>query len=502
MISRDSARRTDANICFDGVDISKDIRKYMLSMTYTDNEEGEADDLQIKLEDRNNIWMCHWLNNLIEAAASPDVAPSYYRTTSAVNMRSGPGNSHSVLGTLAYGTQIAVSSLTNGWAVTTYSGKKAYIRADCLTKVVSGGSSDSWEIGDAVIASGRPQYTSYGEFTPGATVTNYSGNITYLNLKNGIPYPIHVGKLGWFSIEQVTKAGAVAAPASSASNKGLLIQASLCCENWTSAGTRRTLDCGQFELDCVDASGPPATITIKGTSLPYSAQIRQTKKSKAWESYTLSKIAAEIAKQGGMDCQYDSDTDPAYKRVEQVSQSDINFLSKLCKDAGISLKVSSNIIVLFDQAKYEAKPPIMNIKRGSGSYLKYKLSTGEADTQYSSCRVSYADPVTGISIEATAYIDDYDPESKNNQQLQVTAKVSSVGEAGALAKKRLRLHNKYEKNASFTFPGNPSLMASRTVSLSGWGLWNGKYIITQSVHSLGSSGYTTQITLRKVLEGY
>ena len=46
-----------------------------------------------------------------------------------------------------------------------------------------------------------------------------------------------------------------------------------------------------------------------------------------------------------------------------------------------------------------------------------------------------------------------------------------------------------------------ALVAGMTVQLEGWGGWSGKYIISQSRHSVGGS-YTTQIKLRKVLEGY
>lgn len=176
---------------------------------------------------------------------------------------------------------------------------------------------------------------------------------------------------------------------------------------------------------------------------------------------------------------------------------------RLCHDAGISLKATSSILVFFDQVAYEAKSPVITIQKGkAGGYIKYKLSVGAADSQYSSCRVSYVDPATGKCIEATAKIEDYNADAKNNQQLEVTAKVSSKDEAKTLAEKHLRLHNKYSKSATFTLPGNPALVAGVTVELKGWGAFDGKYIITQAVHTVGKSGYTTQIKLRRVLEGY
>lgn len=354
MSDKNQARRTTAELSFDGVDITPSIRPYLLSVVYTDNEEDEADDLQLRLQDRDGIWMEKWLNDAIQAAAS-----------------------------------------------------------------------------------------------------------------------------------------------------ALKIQAVFVRQNWNGDGSDKVLDSGQFELDSVKAAGPPATITIKATSLPYSAQIRQTKKCKVWESYRLSGIGKEMAEANGMVCLYLSDRDPFYARAEQYRASDIEYLSSLCHDAGISLKATNKIIVFFDQAAYEAKPAAATIKRGaSGGYLKYTLEVGAADAQYSSCRVSYTDPATGKCIEGTAYAEGYKQDAKNNQQLEVSAKVASIAEAEALAEKRLRLHNKYARTATFTLPGNPDMVAGVTVMLEGWGAWAGKYIIRQAKHSIDKDGYTVQIKLRRVLEGY
>jgi phage protein D len=435
MSDKDLARRTSAEVFFGGVDITNSIQPYLLSLSYTDNEEDAADDLQISLQDRENIWLEKWLDVAIQAAAaSPSVTGTPYKVTaqSGLNVRSGPGTNHGKVGSLAYGTQVNVLSVSNGWARIKYNSKDAYI---------------------------SEKYVAKGS-------------------------------------------GTDVAATSATTVKGLRIQSVIVRENWNSDGKDKVLDCGQFELDNVDASGPPATITIKGTSLPYVAQIRQVKKNHAWESISLSGIAKQLAANNGMACLYESAYDPKYTRVEQVTMSDIAFLSILCHDGGISLKITNNIIVLFDQAAYEAKAPVLTIERGDGTYSKYKLQTGKADTQYASCRVRYTDPSTGKTIKGIAYTEDYKADDEDNQQLEIWAKVNSIGEAKTLAYKRLRLQNKYEKSATFTIPGNPDIMAGVTVMLEGWGAWSGKYIVSQSKHSIGDSGYTTQIQLRKVLEGY
>lgn len=353
-------RRAEISVSFAGVDITKDIKPYFLSLSYTDNEEGEADDLQITLQDRDGLWLENWLEKAVEAASAA----------------------------------------------------KLKISAGILRK------------------------------------------------------------------------------------------------NWRSDGKDDRLPCGSFELDSVEASGPPSTVTVRATALPYSAQIRQTKKTRAWESYRLSGIAKEMAGDSGLGCMYEAAADPFYKRVEQLRVSDIDLLIRLCGDAGISLKATDEILVLFDQTAYEKKPPVMTIRKADlstpigGVYTKYRLSSGAAETQYASCRVSCVDPATGACIEGVAKVDDYYEDAKNNQQLEISAKVSSAGDAKLLAEKRLRLHNKFARTAVFTLPGNPALVAGVTVCLAGWGGWSGKSIVSQAVHRVSGGSYTTQIRLRRCLDGY
>ena len=283
MSSPNQARRVTAQIFFQGADITGSMRPYFLSATYTDKEADGTDDLQLKLQDRDDIWLKKWLADAIDAAASAgslsasskaktDGAAKSYKVTakSGLNVRSGPSTSYGKYGALVCGAELQVEGIENGWAKVSYNGKTAYVSASYIKESGGGG-------GDASAADPAP-----------------------------------------------------------ASGAGFKISAVFVRENWTGGGRDKVLDCGQFELDSVDASGPPNTITIKATALPYSVQIRQTEKSKAWEAYTLSGIANEMAAANGMACMFLTTKDPSYSRVEQCKQSDISFLSQLCHEAGIS----------------------------------------------------------------------------------------------------------------------------------------------------------------------
>ncbi len=524
------ARRTTVEIAFGGTDITSSIKPYFLSMSYTDNEEDEADDLQLKLQDRGDEWIGAWLDDIIKTAVEPDAdadddaddqAPneaaqertstqstSYSVTArSGLNVRSGPGTNNSILTTLQCGTSVVVLGIQNGWANIQYNGADAYVYAAYLRKnaaapvvttVSSGSPGDVGEgAGDYTVKSKKGAIV---RSQPGATTKQsklgtleYGAKIKVLSIADGWARFEYNGQTAYISKGGISKDIPPENPGS------LRLQAVIVRKNWNGDGQDQTLDCGEFTIDSVAASGPPSIATIKATSLPYLASVRKVTANKVWEKYTLFGIAREIAANNGMLFMYESKNSPFYERREQLNTSDIDFLSALCHDAGLSLKATNNILVLFDQADYEAKPVVTAIKRKSGSYISYKLSTGKAGCAYASCRVSYADPIEKQTIEGIAYRNDYDPEDEDNQRLEIKAKVKTAEEAEALAEKQLRLYNKHERTASFTMPGNTELVAGLAVQLSGFGPWDGKYIISQAKHSVDGSGYITKINLRWAL---
>lgn len=447
MSDKTISRRTEVEVAVEGADISDSIRRYLKSLTYTDNEEDEADDLQIVLQDRDGIWMEKWLNDMIEAAASSPEG--------------------------------------------------------------DGGSG----------AGGEDVYTVVKGDTLSGIAKKYGTTWQELARYNGIQNPNLI-----FPKQKIRIPGGASEAESGQEGKnvstGLSIEANIVRRNWNTDGKDLLLPCGKFELDTLDCDGPPAEVTIRATALPFQSKIRQEKKNRGWEKYKLSGIAAEMSGRSGMVCMFLSANDPFYERVEQYQMSDIAFLKRLCHDAGISLKASGKMLVLFDQPDYEAKPEVLTIRKGNGrlrsgekaygaygrdesyeAYTEYHLSMGTADVQYQSCRVSYNDPATGKCIEGVARIPDYKSSDKN-QQLEIKAKVASAAQAKRLAEKRLRLHNKYCRTAEFTMPGNPKLAAGVTVMLLGWGSWDGKYIVKRATHTVGEDGYTTAVLLRRALEGY
>lgn len=435
MSNKNHARRTEIQLEFKGVDITRDLKKYLQSMTYTDNEEDKADDISITLDDCGGKWLTKWLNT---------------------------------------------------------------------KNVEQGGEKNEIAVGDTVQFKGGPVYLSS---MAASGVTNKGASRCKVTIKNNNAHPLHlisldgVGVYGWVDVCDVEEGKAASAKRIQERRafKGTEIHAVIIQRNPGSDGKDKVHDCGVFEIDSVDFSGPPDKLTIKATSIPYSSTLRQTKKTKVWENSTLKYIAAEIAQENGLQLMFLSGHNPTYKRKEQLKLSDIVFLKKLCKGAGISLKVTSKKIVMFEAETYEKKEELKKLEKGKENILSYKLSTKTTDTEYAKCTVSYTNPITKQKIKAT--YEKPGSSSKNAQELKIEEKVGSREEALTLARKYLRAKNKGETTTQFTVIGDVDYCAGITVRLYGYGEYDGKYIVETATHNL-TGGYTTDLKLRSCLEEY
>ena len=449
MSDKNLAMRTEVAVKFNNVDISGDIGHDLISLTYTDAGDKEADDLKITLADKNNKWISKWLKKELENRDRANAAikrgdygaagggGDTYTVTAKIglNVRAGRGTGYARIGGLDLGATVAVSEIVDGWATIQYGGRTAYVSAAYLKK--SGGG------------------TGGGQVMDGSATNN----------------------------AKFTKVNAVIA-----------------VRNWDGRGKDRVVDCGSFELDRVSVSGGPQKVTMSATSLNYESAIRKTKKTRSWNSTTLKKIAEQIAEDGGYQCMYLADYDPAYRYVMQENIPDIDFLGKRTDAVGLCLKVTDGTLVIYDQKDNDKQPAVRTIRYGDGTYdPRYTLDSSLAKTAYASCHVSYEDE-NGNTYEAT-----FTPATgyAEGDVLEVNEEVHSNQEAMELAKKRLRKENKGEMTAKFKLvPGDPRMLAGVNAEISGWGDFDGKWSVEKAAHSVSKSGYTTEIELSKVIEGY
>ena len=277
---------------------------------------------------------------------------------------------------------------------------------------------------------------------------------------------------------------------------GATMDITLQIANWEGEGDIRELPFGKFDVDEMTESGWPHEVKIKLISVPVTGGINTVKRTRAWEKVKLSAIAQDVAGGVGMELYYDTEEDPMQERAEQSEQTDLSFLQKLCKDAGLSLKVTDNKIVIFDVSKYEQADPVLEIVNGTNAVKSFECRQTIHDI-YKACHVKYKHSKKDELIEFTFT----DPKREKGETLEINEKVESVAEAEKLAKKKLHEKNLEETSVSLTMVGNFALLASNTITLKNFHSFDGKYLITKSSHEVGN-GYTTKVDLRRVIDGY
>jgi len=493
------ARNADVKIAFQGVDITGTVRPHLKSFQYIENEGVEADDFQLIIEDRNNVWLTQWLSELIEAAAKSRLGMTGIPTESnarkfvtqlyrgALGREPDAGGLNAWAGQLLRG--VPGSKIGHGFffskeMIGRRLNNAAYTEAlyngmlgrqsepaghrHWLARLNAGHSRESNFSGFAHspefqrycarfgIYANTPEpvrnedgTTQYRVTAPGGVYTRrearknsaivgalaFNTIVNVSSVSNGwAAYPLSEDRTVYIEAAQISQVNATSLPP----DLGFLLRGEIIRNNWNNDGRNLKLDCGQFQLDEVVSGGPPKEATIKGTSLPYGIGVRADKKTREFNSIHLRDLASRIASECGMGIMFEMSINPLYEELEQKDESNIVFLARLCKEVGITVKVTNNIIVLIDIEAYARKPHITEIRPDDGSYERVKLRTGTIENQ----AVNF--------IEIDMY-------------------------------------------------GNPELLSCLTVLMTGWGAWSGKYIIERTAHSVTIGGYMTKLRLRSIV---
>lgn len=305
----------------------------------------------------------------------------------------------------------------------------------------------------------------------------------------------------------------------------------------TTARREATLYCGKFFVDSLRVSGAPRVFELRAVSVPLNKPIRKAVKTRAWEKQDLKSIAAKIASEAGVKLLFDSEECPEYDRADQSKESDLKFLSRLCEEAGLSLKLTDDQIVIFEQESYESKAPVKTLTLGESAILSWDFESVQSET-YKSCLVQYRDPKkkkkgtagglplkngetasnfgnkqmfdkdghriaarqTNPAVMTYTYVD---PDAdENGQEYALKKRATSLAEAKRLARAKLRQLNLRRVTGSMTVVGDVSLVAGVVIACKGFGSFDGNFIIEQATHQIGGGGYTTALTLRRVNNNY
>lgn len=256
-------------------------------------------------------------------------------------------------------------------------------------------------------------------------------------------------------------------------------------EEWTGG-----LDCGGFILDDVDMGGWPLTVSMKALAMPVNSAFSEVRHNKTWESAQLKEVASTLAGNSSIPLEYEAAYNPLLKFVSQTDKTDRLFLHELCQKYGLTMKMYSNRIIIYDMAEFEKNAGVVTLTEMSMTSFKAKSTI--TDAGYTGCTVKYTDK-NGKILEYAHTV-----KGKTPKIFLYTVQVSDLAEAERVAKAKLRELNMGETTFSCTIPGNTNTVAGMCVNISGFGNFDGKYFIDSAVHKVGG-GYTTNLTMHRVL---
>ncbi len=251
----------------------------------------------------------------------------------------------------------------------------------------------------------------------------------------------------------------------------------------------------------MSVAGNPRTCQIKAVSIPLNKPIRKRLRSRAWESYTLKNIAKEICQNAGIGLVFDSDLNPSYKRLDQKQESDLKFLSGLCDEIGLSIKVTDDKLVIFSQEIYEKKAPVKTFTLGKSDISSWSFECAQSE-QYKSVTITYRDPKQKVAGSAGGHKTDTDSASDANltggnpavmkytatddtvgedgQEYIMKKRATSAAEAQRLARGKLRALNRRHITGSISVMGDVDLVAGVVVKCIGFGSFDGNFIVEQA----------------------
>lgn len=268
--------------------------------------------------------------------------------------------------------------------------------------------------------------------------------------------------------------------------KGDKLTAEIVEKSWERMGQGKKFYCGKFCLDDLSYTGPELTCTIGGVSVPEGNAFRSTDRSRTWKKATLKEVAAEIAGKYHLKLQY---TGEGIKlgTIEQSNEPDSSFLTKLCQDYGMAIKIYSGKIVIYDKGSFEARKPVATLKK--------------ADLQDWSYNTTLVGTYTGARIKYTSGKNDKELEclvGGGKRILNINEKVESLQEAQLKACSRVNAENEKAVTMSVTIMADNRIAAGSTIKIAGLCQLSGKYFVDKATHIISPDGaYTMTLELHK-----
>ncbi|MDN4543952.1 phage late control D family protein [Pseudomonas sp. C32] len=255
---------------------------------------------------------------------------------------------------------------------------------------------------------------------------------------------------------------------------------------------------GRYTVDEVAVSGPPDTLVISGKASDMRGSGKTTR-SGSWEDVSLAQIVGDVAARNGW--QPSCPVDIRVPRMDQLNESDFNFITRLAKKHDCTAKVADGkLLVLPRQGGQSASGralSVITLQRADVTRWQFRLSDRSTHQGVST---QYQDPASGelqISYLDNPNVPEGMPPVHTDRHLYPDK--SAADEA---AKARLAAFNRSTASVRLDLPGRTDLFAESMIEAQGFkrGL-DGEYLVELVDHTYTPSGWTVSVECNGGKEG-
>ena len=204
-------------------------------------------------------------------------------------------------------------------------------------------------------------------------------------------------------------------------------------------------------------------------------QKNKQKRSGIWKNVKLLQIAKDIAKECGLELKTYGVTDFTYEALSRVDETGLQFLSRICRREGYSIKCDNGKLIIFNNRMIENDATPLELKPTDidPSYWFKRQTNG-----LSNVTLRFYNQQTGL-IEHSATDEDVDGGTE-----VITERVKDLSEALRFATGRLRQANENYIVGQIKMDFSPATSAGTVLLMKEFGEFSGKYVVYEAVHDI------------------
>ncbi len=260
----------------------------------------------------------------------------------------------------------------------------------------------------------------------------------------------------------------------------------------------RTL--GRLQIDEVELTGPPSTITIHALATGINDPLR-TLEHRAYENLTLAAIAQQIATRQGLTLVGHIEPIPLDRLTQQ--DTDLTFLRDLAATYDYAFKITGQQLVFHAISQLANATPVATHRLTDLANIHLR---DQIKTLPKAIEIKHKDPVKKQLITYTLINNQTVAAPSSATQTTTSAdtqksrqRSTTTEQTQAQAKAQLAQANRQRTTGQWTTQGQPHLTSGNVITLHTTGQLKGRYLITSSTHRITrDGGYTTHQQVTRI----